>query len=395
MRQQLINHSPDLAKLSDEGFDIEIIGGHLLVHQLPYVTINCEIKYGTIVTVLNFATPDKVGRPPDHTVYFCGETPCDHTGAPLTAIINNSNEVKLTESITANHYFSSKPKCGYYQDYYEKINTYSEILASQARKLDANISNKPGQLRKIFSGSDVFKYPDTNSAKAEIEYLNRKYRNKKIAIIGIGGTGSYILDLVSKTPVQEIHIYDGDVYETNNAFRAPGATPSEKFSETGELKKVEYFYQIYSALHTGIIPHNEYVTQQNIGEFADYDFVFISVDKNEVRFMLTTKLRELGVSFIDVGLGVNKIDDNLIGSIRLTIVTKDVNDHLSKRIGPEEVEENEYNSNIQIADLNCLNATLAVIKWKKHLGYYQDLKNEHNVLYFLNTNKLINEDFSA
>jgi len=32
--------------------------------------------------------------------------------------------------------------------------------------------------------------------------------------------------------------------------------------------------------------------------------------------------------------------------------------------------------NIQVADLNCLNATLAVIRWKKMCGFYFDLKHE-------------------
>jgi molybdopterin/thiamine biosynthesis adenylyltransferase len=395
MLQQLINHSPDLKKLSDEGFDIEVNGGHLLVHQIPYVNSICEIKYGTIVTVLNFVTPNKVGRPPDHTVHFCGEIPFDHKGTPLTSIINNSNTNKLTDAITVNHFFSSKPSCGYYLDYYEKISTYAEILASQARKLDQNVSSKPGLLKNIYTGSDVFNYPDTNSAKAEIEYLNRKYRNKKIAIIGVGGTGSYILDLVSKTPVKEIHIYDGDVFEIHNAFRAPGAACADRFDKNGELKKVNYFYDAYSKMHKGMKPHDVYVTEHNIDEFIDYDFVFISVDKNEVRSMLTQNLVQLGVPFIDVGLGVNKVDDCLIGTIRITMVTKDVNEHIDHRIGSAEVQENEYSTNIQIADLNCLNATLAVIKWKKYLGYYQDLKNEHNNLYFLNTGKVINEDFKA
>ena len=31
-----------------------------------------------------------------------------------------------------------------------------------------------------------------------------------------------------------------------------------------------------------------------------------------------------------------------------------------------------YRSNIQVADLNALNATLAVIRWKQYFGFYQD-----------------------
>jgi hypothetical protein len=37
---------------------------------------------------------------------------------------------------------------------------------------------------------------------------------------GLGGTGSYILDLVSKTPVNEILLFDSDDFLQHNAFRS-------------------------------------------------------------------------------------------------------------------------------------------------------------------------------
>lgn len=240
---------------------------------------------------------------------------------------------------------------------------------------------------------DVFKYPDTNSTRAEIEYLNRKFENQRIAIIGIGGTGSYILDFVSKTKVKEIHIYDGDTFQLHNAFRAPGAIEGEKFDEKDCLMKVNYFCEIYSRMHNGIIAHREYVTLDNLKQLSGFDFVFISIDSNKARSLITKGLLALEVPFIDVGLGVNKIDDSLLGSMRVTYGSKTKNDHLDNRFGSDEIGLNEYSTNIQIAELNCLNAALAVMKWKRIIGFYQDLKEEHNTLYFINTGKLINEDF--
>lgn len=243
--------------------------------------------------------------------------------------------------------------------------------------------------------TNSFKYPDTNSSRAKIEYLNGKFINQKIAIIGIGGTGSYILDLISKTPVKEIHIYDGDIFQLHNAFRAPGAISGEKLDEVDILMKVSYYFEIYSQMHTGIIPHPEYLTKENISKLAGFDFVFISVDSNEARSLIVQGLLLMDIPFIDVGLGVDRIGDALIGSIRVTVGTKTKQDHLGHRIGATESDQNAYGTNIQIADLNCLNATLAVIKWKKICGFYQDLKHEHNILYFINTDKLINEDHTA
>jgi hypothetical protein len=56
--------------------------------------------------------------------------------------------------------------------------------------------------------------------------------------------------------------------------------------------------------------------------------------------------------------------------------------------------ENVYDLNIQIAELNALNAALAVIKWKKLCGFYVDDTFEHHSLYVVNGNAMINEDES-
>ena len=148
MPQQLINHSPDLKRLQDEGYELEVSGGHLIVHHIPYVNPEKEIKYGTLVCVLTLAGPSRTGRPPDHTIYFSGETPCNSDGSTLNSIINNSNRQQLTETIVVNHYFSSKPQSGNYENYYEKIRTYSEILSAQAKAIDCTVTTKP-KFKKI------------------------------------------------------------------------------------------------------------------------------------------------------------------------------------------------------------------------------------------------------
>jgi len=395
MLHKLISHSPDLKKLSDEGYELEVNGGYLLVRHIPYVNEAKEVKLGTLVTALNLASPERTAQPPDHTAYFQGEKPCDALGRPLMSIINSSGTKQLTSTLKTNHYFSSKPKNGNYPDYYEKIRTYAEILCSQAKVLDTSSTSRPFRKPISIDGIDIFTYPDTNSTKASIEALNARFYDLRIAIIGMGGTGSYILDLVSKTPVKEIHIYDADDFQVHNAFRAPGATNGLKFGEQGAVKKVDYFYDIYSQMHRGIQAHAHFVDATNINEFSGMDYVFIAVDNNEARYFIATELLKFGTPFIDVGLGVHVVDDSLIGMIRITSFNNDKYDHLNDRIGQGQGEVNEYAPNIQIADLNCLNAVMAVIKWKKMVGFYQDLKQEHNSLYIINTGKLINDDFAA
>ena len=60
-----------------------------------------------------------------------------------------------------------------------------------------------------------------------------------------------------------------------------------------------------------------------------------------------------------------------------------------------DAEADEYEQNIPIADLNMLNATLAVIRWKKLFGFYSDLDHEFSSMYTIDGNHLLNEDQAA
>ncbi len=100
---------------------------------------------------------------------------------------------------------------------------------------------------------------------------------------------------------------------------------------------------------------------------------------------------------MDTGLGVELVDElaMLIGVVRVTTSTSKLRDHVTKRgrmpftDGPE---DDVYSKNIQIAELNSLNAVMAVLKWKKFYGLYQDLEEEHFSTYQTNTNTLASEE---
>ena len=81
MSQKLIDHSPDLKRLRDEGYALKIKPGFLVIEQIPYVNNNKEMRIGTLVMGLNLAG-NIAAKPPDHTAWFAGERPCDHVGHP-------------------------------------------------------------------------------------------------------------------------------------------------------------------------------------------------------------------------------------------------------------------------------------------------------------------------
>ena len=58
-----------------------------------------------------------------------------------------------------------------------------------------------------------------------------------MAIVGVGGTGSYVLDLVAKTWVKNILLFDDDSFGSNTMpFELPGHIPGGK-SKANRLPK--------------------------------------------------------------------------------------------------------------------------------------------------------------
>lgn len=384
-----IDPNPDLKKLRDEGYAIEIKEGHLLVYSVPYVNSRGEISHGILVSKLETAG-DKTVAPQDHVIHFIGDHPCHQDGSIISGIKNVSETKVLTEGITINHSFSNKYKDRTYFDYYEKITTYINIISSEAQAIDPSQTAKTFEVFEDTNPESPFKYFDTNSSRAEITAISNRVKGLKIGIIGVGGTGSYILDLVTKTPVGEIHIFDKDTFLSHNSFRCPGAASLDELRE--QVEKVTYLQRNYSKIHKYIIPHAYYITKDNVDELRGINFIFISMDDGASKKIIIEKLTEYKIPFIDVGMGVEEINGKLKGKARVTTGTAEKADHLSERIPYADAGNDLYKQNIQIAELNSINAALAVIKWKKMFGIYHDADNEHNTFYDIYTNKLINED---
>lgn len=393
MSQQRISRSPDLKRLRDEGYEVEIRSGHLVVAHVPYVNSAREIKYGVLVSELNLAG-DVTAAPGTHVAQFVGEYPCRQDGTPIEKIRHQSNRTRLAPDVEVDHSFSSKPTpTGRYSDYYEKMTTYVAIIASPAQAIDPNVTAKT--FRPIESDEDdpVFRYLDTAASRAGIAAVTAKLATGRVAIVGLGGTGSYVLDFVAKTPVPEIHLFDGDAFLQHNAFRSPGAPSLDELGE--QPLKAVYWQKRYDRMRRGIIAHQGYIDESNVGELATMDFVFLCLDKGPVKRLIIETLEAAGVAFVDVGMGVYLSEGALGGIVRTTTSTPDQREHVheKKRISYGEGDDhNEYARNIQIAELNAFNAALAVIKWKKLCGFYLDLEHEHHSTYTIDGNIIINED---
>ena len=392
MSSGLISRSPDLRRLADKGFELEVRGGHLVLHGVPYVDGAGAVRTGKLVSVLELSG-ERTSSPSDHTAYFQGDYPHRANGEPLELLRNRSEEIELEPGLTVQHRFSSRPReTGKYQDYFEKMSRYAEIISREARLLEPNLQ---WRAERIVSRADArdpqdpFLYTETASGRAGITDISNRVRGQRVAIIGLGGSGSYILDLVSKTRVREIHLFDHDEFLQHNAFRAPGAWSLDELRR--RENKAEMYARRYGACRRGVVGHASKADRAALEELGDLDFVFIAIDVPGEKKELFRHLEEKGIPFVDVGMGLDKIDGKLSGILRVTGSREGSRAAAWRRVQTGgEARRGEYDANIQTAELNALNASLAVLYWKKQTGVYVDGKREIHSTFTTSANLLAN-----
>lgn len=391
MSARLVSLNPDLKRLRDEGYEVEVSSsGFVLLHNVPYVNSRRQVARGTLASALTLAG-ERTVRPSSHTVLFTGEQPCHRDGTVITAIQHGQVHQQIAPGLISRYSFSNKPPGGY-ADHYQKLVRYVEILSHPAASIDPTASARTFKVVGSEDSDSVFAYLDTASSRVGIGQVVDKLRSQKIGIVGLGGTGAYVLDLVSKTPVAEIHLFDADDFLQHNAFRCPGAASLEELE--ARPKKVQYLKEKYSRMHRRILAHEFRVEESTIEALRDLTFVFVCIDNNQARRLILGELIRRGITFVDAGLGVHVVpeENSLVGIVRITTGSAAANGHvMSKAIGGNDDVDEAYASNIQIAELNALNAALAVIAWKKRVGFYQDCKQEHHSTYSLNCNLLLSE----
>ena len=402
MSNSLISRNSDLSALVEVGYRVKVRGAYLLVEGIPYVKQNGDIRTGTIVTSLELA--DDETRPPgDHTVWWTGETPHWASGESMDSYLSCGKwdtGYELGEEITVYMQWSRKPKSEGgnrgYKDYYEKIETYVKEVGGEAE------AKRPGILEAARAGGDPeiesktrFKYIDTNTYRNGTRGIEQRIQDEVVAVIGVGGSGSYLVDILAKTNIKELHLYDDDVMEQHNAFRIAGAA---RIEELGSGKsKVKWHQERYAAVREeGIYVHQKRIDDQTLQDIDRFTTVFIAVDKLSTRRKIQNRCNELGVLHISVGIGLEvegDKNDQIGGMVKVETQYKSKErggtDH-GNEDKREEGVENIY-GNIQTAELNMLVAALAITEWKVRKGIYRNEREVgiDSVIYSVSTGRIL------
>ena len=370
MLHELANHNDHIRRLLEKGYAVAIDSNHLVVRDIPYLDSENQLQVAAIVAKLEFIDQKRVVQT-DHQVFFAGSVPYGLDRKPIPNLGGGPAQISLSgasKDVVVERSFSSKPKAtGRFSDFFEKVESYVTIISGPAMEL---YGANPYTFRIVEDGASdsVFKFRDTLSTRAEITDLALKFKDDVVAVIGLGGTGAYLLDFLVKTPVREIRAFDRDIFCVHNAFRSPGRLEE---AELG-LSKAEVYGGRYENFRTGLSLSPTFLDASCLDDLDGVTFAFVCVDKGSSRASIFDLLISKGIPFIDVGMGLNRKRGPLNGMLRTTYYPVEHGQEVrGKGLAPlVDGPDDEYRTNIQISELNALNACLAVIRFKQIRGFY-------------------------
>ncbi len=393
MFQKLVSHNEDLNRLVEKGFAVGFDSNLLIIRDIPYLNEKRDLLWGAIVSKLVPVDGNKVIQE-DHQILFAGAHPHGLDGKPIPNLGGGEHKLALSEynkDVVVQRSFSNKPcvngkPVGKFADHFEKITSYLGIISGPAIELH-NANPYTSRTSKGAEDKSVFKFTDSLTSRAEISDLSKKFENDVVAVIGLGGTGSYGLDFLVKTPVREIRAFDADWFYIHNSFRSPGMLRQEELGK----QKAEIYAARYDNFRHGLSIKPKFIDASCGEELDGVTFAFVFVDKGTSRAEIFDLLISKKIPFIDAGMGLNRKLGPINGMMRATYYSAENGAKIRDQKLAElfDAPENMYRTNIQIGELNALNAALAVIKFKQLRGFYLDENSPYHLLLEISDLKIV------
>lgn len=380
--RELANRNRFVQELEEQGYLLDFVGGYIVIYGLPYLNERGELAYGDWASPVDLSADGVFGVPNgNHQAWFRGSRPHDQNGRQLR-IGGGEGKIKINDGLETDHSFSYKlhNQVGEVRDYLsfeEKVHTYLDTITGPAMaKYPEATPLRALEVKSAEQGSPL-RLPDTLSARYNMNDVSALLRGKTVAIVGLGGTGSYILDFIARTHLSEITLFDDDKVHVHTVFRFPGFIPRA----IGMLK-VEALLMQYSQWHANIVPVPEKITDVNIERLRNFDFVFLALDHGPSRMFIADWVSANDIPFVDCGMGLNRAAVGLNGVVRVTGVDRAAYEATARTayLPGGDPEGGEYRKQGQIAELNALNAALAVVRFKQHFQIYDRENTSHSMV---------------
>lgn len=380
--QALANHNQFVLDLEEQGYLLDFVGGYFIIYGVPHLDEAGQLAHGDWASPIDLSGDGVIDPPRDHQAWYRGGRPHDQTGRQLR-LGGGAAKVKVSDNFETDWSFSYKllDEAGVmrsYSSFEEKVRTYLDTIMAPALAAFPDATPlKAIEIRAAEQGTPL-RYPDMLSSRYHLNDLSRLLQGKRVAVIGLGGTGSYILDFIARTHLAEIALFDDDKVHVHTIFRFPGFIPQA----IGQ-PKIEALARQYGNWHSNITTFPERIGTENIERLNGYNFVFLAIDDGPSRIYINGWLSANNIPFVDCGMGLNRVQTGLNGVARVTGVDRLAYEANARTVflPGTDPKGGEYRRQGQIAEMNALNAAFAVIRFKQHFGIYDRLDDATSIIF--------------
>ena len=228
--------------------------------------------------------------------------------------------------------------------------------------------------------------------RANVGGVERSASRQAVAVLGAGGTGSHVIDLLVRTQVKRIVVVDDDTMELKNVMRCPGGITHEEMSRihAGGVRKSEYHVKTRKAFPTEVIARNTLASRATGAELKEggVTFAFVCMGQKAGAEQgrqddVYEGLMEVGIPFIDTGISLAIEGGVLRGSVT-TIKCAGGSDTWKVDIPNAGLKGGEaLYHNVQVPEINAIAAAFAILEWRRVTNQYRDEQEESRIAKYL------------
>lgn len=125
---------------------------------------------------------------------------------------------------------------------------------------------------------------------------NRRLRTFRVAVVGCGGLGGYIIEMLARLGIGHLTLIDGDVFETSNLNRQIFSSP-ENLGEPKAREAKQRIREINPEVHTEAV--YEFLTEKNSEAILKgHDLIFDALDNVKSRRILERAAESLDIPMV-------------------------------------------------------------------------------------------------
>lgn len=145
----------------------------------------------------------------------------------------------------------------------------------------------------------------------------------KVAIVGVGGTGSPLAEMLVRMGVQDLLLIDEDSFSPSNLTRVYGSYARHaKLKNTPKVKVVgRHLRRIAPSLALSVAQGN-IVAAENAARLRDRDIVFLCTDEMWGRSLLNQLCHQYLIPGINLGIRIDAKDSHLVGGTGIVHVLR-------------------------------------------------------------------------